>query len=449
MARVFLSYRRADGHYAVGWIAERLRRLDEATDVRTAFRDDELRCGDDFPSALEAKIASCDVLVAVIGPSWHGHRADGTNRISEPGDWVGREIATALSTGKSVLPVLVGGVEPLVPGDLSAELRPLVDLHAVRFETTDDLDKLTEDVAARLDAIDKARATLAGLDQPIELQKVTVGPVVALLAVLAALVGAWVGWGITQAFVGDSAEAVEFGANDGLWTGIAMVEVGLWCFLAVLGAHYFHSHFRDDIHVSWRPVLTTFAVGGLLLAWVILAFGATAPIRFDAQRTWLLATLPLLLLSPWVVTAMGTAWTRPAVERHALGRRARVLGELRRASRVSFAVLALAVVPGALSTAGIDRALRGMEPSRSSYEPHEILAFGAFLSFLLAGAAVWSRARLRQESIALEADLKELAPFHQRYAAEHLVQSEVERRDWWVIAALATPLAASVVALAL
>ena len=39
MARVFISYRRADGQYAVGWIEERLARLDEVTSVRTAFRD--------------------------------------------------------------------------------------------------------------------------------------------------------------------------------------------------------------------------------------------------------------------------------------------------------------------------------------------------------------------------------------------------------------------------
>ena len=90
MARVFLSYRRADGRYAVGWIAERLTKLDEVTEVRTAFRDGELRCGDDFPAALAGEIESCDVLVAVIGPNWLGRRAEGTPRIQDPTDWVGR-----------------------------------------------------------------------------------------------------------------------------------------------------------------------------------------------------------------------------------------------------------------------------------------------------------------------------------------------------------------------
>ena len=42
MARVFISYRRADGQYAVGWIEERLREISGDDGVTTAFRDSDL-----------------------------------------------------------------------------------------------------------------------------------------------------------------------------------------------------------------------------------------------------------------------------------------------------------------------------------------------------------------------------------------------------------------------
>lgn len=52
-----MSYRRADGLYGVGWLAERLRSLDSITGVETAFHDAALRAGDDFPTT-----GSCESL---------------------------------------------------------------------------------------------------------------------------------------------------------------------------------------------------------------------------------------------------------------------------------------------------------------------------------------------------------------------------------------------------
>ena len=444
MARVFLSYRRADGRYAVGWIAERLSRLDAVTDINTAFRDGELRCGDDFPATLALEIESCDVLVAVIGPHWLGRNDDGSLRIRDPDDWVGREIATALTAGKRVLPVLVGGAEPLVASDLSEPLRPLASLHSVSFKDGDDLEDLVEHLRSHLDDIDRARATFAGLDAPIVVPPVRFGAPVIALALVAGVAGAMLGWGITRAFVAGPDGAVKFGEQSGPWTIIAMIEIGLWAALAVLGWQYFRQHFRGDVRINWRPVLLSLAFGSLLIAWAVVAFGASAPIRFDAHRTWLLAILPPVLLAPWVITATGTAWTTTTVERHELGRRALVLGELGRANHVSVAVLGVAGVPGVLAAAGIGWALQECDCG-VVYESREILAWGAFLSAALAGLAIWGRVRLRQSSIELENDLRALAPDHRRHAEPHLVDDSLGLANWRQVGVLVLPMLTAVV----
>lgn len=462
MARVFLSYRRADGRYAVGWIAERLRRLDEVTEVSTAFRDGELRCGDDFPAALADEIDHCDVLVAVIGPNWLGRRDDGDHRIRDPSDWVGREIAAALAAGKRVLPVLVGGAEPLVASDLSDSLQPLANLHSVSFDDGNDLEDLVEQLRSHLDEIDRARATVAGLDAPIVVPALRFGAPIVGLALLAGIAGAAMGWGITRAAVKlpvdttepidpiraavvaeQRLEATKFLAESDAWTIVGTFEIGLWAALAVLGWHYYWHHLRGDVRINWRPVLLTFAFGSSVLAWTVVAFGASAPIRFDEERTWLLAILPPVLLAPWVITATGTAWTIATVGQHELGRRALVLGELGRASRVSVAVLGLAMTPGVLAAGGIARALKRCECG-DTYQAQELLAFGAFLSAALVGLTVWGRARLRQSSIELENDLRALAPDHRRHAEQHVIDDTLGLGEWWQIAVLAMPVVAAI-----
>lgn len=439
MARVFLSYRRADGRYAVGWIAERLRRLDEVTDVATAFRDGELRCGDDFPAALAQEIETCDVLVAVIGPNWLGRRADGNHRITDPADWVGKEIATALAGGKRVLPVLVGGAEPLVAADLGDALRPLANLHSVTFDDGDDLEDLVEHLRSHLHEIDRARATVAGLDAPVELTPYRVGPLFIALAALAAGIGAIVGWGITRAFVAGPAGAAEFGEHAGPWTAAVIVQVAFWGAGAVLGWHFFWQHFRGDVRINWKPVLYTYTTASLLLAWMVVSFGASAPIRFDAHRTWLLWILPVTLLAPWFISSFGTAWTTSNAAPHELGRRTRVLAELGRASRVSVIVIGITMVLGILAAAGIDHALRECDCG-DTYQPQEVIALGAALTVALVGVTIWGRSRLRQASIELDNDLRALAPEHRRHAEPHLVDDSLGLRGIWQVGVLVLPL---------
>lgn len=448
VARIFLSYRRADGRYAVGWLAERLSQLDGVTGVsgvNTVFRDGELRCGDDFPSALENEIRSCDVLVAIIGPNWLGRREDGTNRIQDETDWVGREIRMALDADKMVMPVLVGGVDPLVASDLSESLQPLVARHSVPFENAHDLANVAKDLQGHLERIDNERARTAGLDDELPLPPLRFGPLTFALTLAAAAVGAFIGWTITNIELGDSREAQKVADHNEAWTVAAMIQIGAWAGLCVLGVHYFWHHFRKDVTIKWRPVLITFAFGALLLAWVILVFGASAPIRFDAERSWLLVVLPIVLLAPWVITATGTAWTELRDETDddrkrpiGLGRRSIVLGEMGRASLLSTAVLVVAGVPGVLGAGGVARTLKACRCG-TTYQPQMLIAFGLLISAVFAGIALWSRARLRQASIALEAELIDLSPRHQRNARQHTID-EAALGPWWLSVGLALPL---------
>jgi len=65
--------------------------------------------GEDFVSVLDSRVASSDVLIALIGPVWASVADDKGRRIDQQDDFVRYEIARALALGKRLIPVLVGG----------------------------------------------------------------------------------------------------------------------------------------------------------------------------------------------------------------------------------------------------------------------------------------------------------------------------------------------------
>jgi TIR domain/Helix-turn-helix domain len=117
---VFLSYRRADDPAFAGRLADRLVAAFGAE--RVFFDVDTIGLGRDFVEQLDVALASCAVLVAVIGPRWVV--TDGVRRLDDPGDFVRLEIARTLARGIPVIPVLVDGVGMPAPGDLPDVLAP-------------------------------------------------------------------------------------------------------------------------------------------------------------------------------------------------------------------------------------------------------------------------------------------------------------------------------------
>jgi hypothetical protein len=122
--RVFISYRRRDTGVYAGWLYDR---LCQQFGIANVFKDvDKLRPGVDFPVALAQELASCDVVLALIGEEWIG---DG--RIQQPGDYVRLEIESAFESGIKVIPILTSGVSMPDRNMLIPSLRPLLNRHAI------------------------------------------------------------------------------------------------------------------------------------------------------------------------------------------------------------------------------------------------------------------------------------------------------------------------------
>jgi hypothetical protein len=68
-------------------------------------------------TALDAALASCRVVPAVIGPQWPMHRRTRRRRLDDPGDYLRIEIAHAPGKG-SRHPVLVRGARMLAEHEL-------------------------------------------------------------------------------------------------------------------------------------------------------------------------------------------------------------------------------------------------------------------------------------------------------------------------------------------
>ena len=128
-ASVFLSYRRADTHYA----SDALRRDLEDLGHTVFFDVSHVRPAVSYRDVINAALDKCDVAVVVIGPQWlqvtdkHGRR-----RLDDPQDVHRLEIARALARfDVAVLPVLVDGAEMPDRDDLPEDIRALTERHAV------------------------------------------------------------------------------------------------------------------------------------------------------------------------------------------------------------------------------------------------------------------------------------------------------------------------------
>jgi hypothetical protein len=90
--------------------------------------------GQDFRKAIDQSVASCTVLLAVIGQQWLDSReASGARRLDDPGDFVRIELASALRTAIPVVPVLVRGSRMPRAEELPDDLKDLAYRNAVEL----------------------------------------------------------------------------------------------------------------------------------------------------------------------------------------------------------------------------------------------------------------------------------------------------------------------------
>ena len=155
--KVFINYRRSDTEGYAGRVFEALRRPIGASNL---FMDvDSMKPGQDFVRALDEAVAGCDVLLAMIGPTWLDVAGpDGDRRLDDPLDHVRVEIVSALSRDKIVIPLLFSGARMPPAGVLPEALEPLRTRNAlvVRHE------RFRGDIAELVKELRRLQAIKAG-----------------------------------------------------------------------------------------------------------------------------------------------------------------------------------------------------------------------------------------------------------------------------------------------
>jgi PQQ-dependent dehydrogenase (methanol/ethanol family) len=146
--KIFINYRREDAIATAGRMHDRLAK---AFGRKQLFMDvDHIPAGVDFVAYLEKQVAKCDVLIAVMGPTWLNAKGpDGLRRLDNVEDFVVIEIATALARNVRVIPVLVDGARMPRADELPEPLKPLARRNAVTLQNSQfgsDAERLVEKI---------------------------------------------------------------------------------------------------------------------------------------------------------------------------------------------------------------------------------------------------------------------------------------------------------------
>jgi hypothetical protein len=120
-----------------------------------------IEAGRDFRKVIDKNVASCGVLLAVIGPSWLDAKDEtGLRRLDNPMDFVRLETAAALKRDIPVVPVLVRGARMPKPEQLPDDLKELayrngLELTHARWDS--DVEVLIKALQPHLDLADESR----------------------------------------------------------------------------------------------------------------------------------------------------------------------------------------------------------------------------------------------------------------------------------------------------
>src|SRR5512132_182534 len=151
--RIFISYRREETAYPAGWLFDRLA---DHFGRGQIFKDiDSIQPGDDFVDVITKAVASCDVLLALIGEQWLTITdGQGRARLDRPDDFVRLELEAALTRNVRVIPILVAGArmphgDQLPPSLAKLARRQALELSPSHFES---------DISRLQNALDRALA---------------------------------------------------------------------------------------------------------------------------------------------------------------------------------------------------------------------------------------------------------------------------------------------------
>jgi TIR domain len=132
LGSIFVNYRRHDSEGEAGRLFDELQKHfgEDAVFMDVAG----IEPGQDFRKAIDQRVASCSVLLAVIGQHWLDARdGSGARRLDDPGDFVRIELASALRGNIAVVPVLVRGSRMPREDELPDDLKDLAYRNAVEL----------------------------------------------------------------------------------------------------------------------------------------------------------------------------------------------------------------------------------------------------------------------------------------------------------------------------
>lgn len=126
MTRIFINFRNGDGDWAAKLIKESFTRRFGENSV--FLSSDSIPLAARFPAVLTESARTCAVMLALVGVRWlNGRGPDGRSPLFADGDWVRREIATALAAGRPVAAVRLDGARRLIADDLPSDIRELAE----------------------------------------------------------------------------------------------------------------------------------------------------------------------------------------------------------------------------------------------------------------------------------------------------------------------------------
>jgi hypothetical protein len=150
-ARVFLSYRTADGVDKAVALARDLGA--RFGDERVFLDKDDLSAGGSWRAEIAREVAQRPIVLALVTPLYLGALdAGGARRIASPDDPVRAEWQAAMDAGAHVVPLLADGVDALPPAaELPETFRSLHERTWRRLRAYDwrhDVERLTQDLVA-------------------------------------------------------------------------------------------------------------------------------------------------------------------------------------------------------------------------------------------------------------------------------------------------------------
>ena len=124
MGTVFISYRREE---TSGEARALFNDLVARIGKDLVFMDvDNIALGRDFREVLRENLASCDLMLVLIGKGWVDAKdQSGRRRLDDPGDFIRLEIGAALKRNIPVTPVLLQGAHMPAPEQLPEDLKEL------------------------------------------------------------------------------------------------------------------------------------------------------------------------------------------------------------------------------------------------------------------------------------------------------------------------------------